>query len=141
MSDISNLNEDDAKEVLKYLEQMFKKNDLSDVHESAITKLMQKEFNQNENRIPSSKLLMIYLSESIKILNSRSSHHYYPIIKKLNENIRCKNNGPILGIKLQLSPVEADLTGLNEIDLKELPDYSPLIFGLSEILGDFNYRG
>lgn len=156
MSTLSELNNEDAKDILKHLISMFKKYDLSDVHEIVSSKLKQDE-NVHENvssklkqdeimalenkQIDMRKYLKRYIHTSIEILHSRSSEHYDKVLGKLNKYIQCENDQNIRGVKLHLSPVEMELTGHEEIDLIKLPDYSILIHGLKEILGESNWRG
>lgn len=142
MSTLSELNNEDAKDILKHLISMFKKYDLSDVHEIVSSNLKQDEIMALENKqIDMREYLKRYIRTSIEILHSRSSEHYDQVLGKLNKYIQCENDQNIRGVKLHLSPVEMELTGREEIDLVKLPDYSILIHGLKEILAESNWRG
>jgi len=142
MGTLSELNNEDAKAILKHLISMFKKYDLSDVHEIVSGKLKREEFMALEGKeIDMLEYLKHYIYTSIKVLHSRSSEHYDKVIGKLNEYIQCENYQSIRGVKLHLSLSESELTNREEIDLVKLPDYSILIYGLKEILGESNWRG
>jgi hypothetical protein len=138
MNDISNLDDGEAKVVLKYLIQMLNQHGLSDIHQIVSDELRSNELIMKE---APSKYLKNYIIKTIRVLNNRSSDHYDLVLRKLNENIFCENHYPIQGVKLQLSPSEMELTGLKEVDLIKLPDYSILIFGLKDILGENNRDG
>lgn len=142
MSNLSELNNQDANAILKHLISMFKKYDLSDVHEIVSSKLKQDKLMALEGKeIDMVEYLKRYIYTSIKVLHGRSSEHYDEVIDKLNKYIQCENYQSIRGVKLHLSPAEIELTGREEIDLVKLPDYSILIYGLKEILGESNWRG
>lgn len=139
MGKLSDLSNEDAIIILKHLIKMFQQNGLGEIHEITKSKMRYHEEARDEHiEMDMRKYLVGYIYTAIHVLHNISAEHYDKVIWNLNRFIECENHHRIQGIKLHLSPAERELTNLGEIDLVKLPDYSVLVYGLKELLGESN---
>jgi len=78
--------------------------------------------------------LIRYLGFVIRTFKTRSSDTYPYILDLLNNNIKTKEGNSIESIKISFTPEEAQLYGIDEFDLVNLPDDSAFLDDLITIL-------